>query len=81
MGTTNIYNVTWHFEAAGKIISGGVYEASVSAAAQDYTSIVAVLTNNATALAGSGRPTVWPGGTLVIDSVGADPSGSQTIFT
>ena len=69
-GTTNVYNVDYHFETGGKI-NGPQYYDSVSAAANDYTSILTVLTNN-----GRLRP-----GTLVIDNVQADPSGAQTILT
>ena len=69
-GTLNVYNVDYHFEVGGKI-SGGNYYASVGAAANDYNSILTVLTNNSLL-----RP-----GTLVIDNVQADPSGTQTIFT
>lgn len=69
-GTTNVYNVDYHFEVGGKKVGLDYYD-SVSAAASDYNSILTVLTNN-----GRIRP-----GTLVIDNVQADPSGSQTILT
>jgi hypothetical protein len=71
MGTTNIYNVKYHFEGAG--IIGLTQYSTLSAAGQDYNSIAAVLINN-----GLGAPA---GQTLVIESVKADPSGSQTIYT
>lgn len=80
MGTTNVYNVLWHFEVGGKNVSQS-YEANLSAAAQDFSSLNTVLQNNTAALAALGRPTVWPGGTLVIESVQATPSGSQLIYT
>lgn len=80
MATTNVYNVAWHFEVSGKNVSQ-IYEANVSAAANDYTSLNTVLQNNTAALGALGRPTVWPGGTLVIDSCEAYPSGAQTIYT
>jgi|HubBroStandDraft_6_1064221.scaffolds.fasta_scaffold00134_20 hypothetical protein len=70
-GTTNVYQVDYHFELGGKI-AGPNYQASVSAAANDYNSIRTVLSNNGLLL-GSG--------TLVIDNVQADPSGTQTIYT
>ena len=69
-GTTNVYQVDYHFETAGKV-NGPAYQDSVSAAANDYNSILTVLTNN-----GRLRP-----GTLVIDAVQSDPSGAQTILT
>ncbi len=66
---TNIYNVRYHGET-GRIV-GPSMSASVSAAAQDYDTILAVLSNNG----------LLPQGTLVIDAVKADPSGSQTVLT
>lgn len=71
MGTTQIYQVDYHFENLGKIISP-TYQAVVSAAANDYNSIRTVLSNNGLLL-GSG--------TLVIDAVQAAPSGNQTALT
>jgi hypothetical protein len=70
MGTTNIYNVDYHFESGGKIV-GVTHFATVSAAGQDYNSILTVLTNNGLLLPG----------TLVIENVQADPSGTQTVYT
>jgi hypothetical protein len=72
MGTTNVYQVDYHFENLGKITGPPGYQAIVSAAASDYNSIRTVLNNNGL-LIGSG--------TLVIDQVSACPSGNQTILT
>ena len=80
MATTKNYNVQWHFENGGKICSV-TYEANVSAAATDYNTLNTVLQNNSATLGASGRPTVWPNGTLVIDSVQTSPSGTDTLFT
>ena len=65
---TNIYNVDYHGEV-GKIV-GPVQSASLSAPAGDYDSILAVLNKNG----------LLPRGTLVLDAVAADPSGSQKIY-
>jgi hypothetical protein len=70
-GTTQVFNVNYHFEVGGKIV-GVIQQATVSAAAQDYNSIRTVLSNNSL---------LSSPGTLVIDKVAADPSGAQTIFT
>ena len=71
-GTTQIYQVDYHFEVGGKICGPPGYQAVVSAAANDYNSIRTVLSNNGLLL-GSG--------TLVIDQVSACPSGNQTALT
>lgn len=80
MATTNNYNVQWHFEINGKIVSS-VYSANVSASANDYNSLNTVLQNNAAALLATGRPTVWPNATLVIEDAQTTPSGTATLYT
>ena len=82
MGTTNVYNIDYHFEKNRGLPGGGTaqtkcspdYYASVSAAASDYNSIRTVLNNNSLLIGTSD----W---ILVLDNVQADPSGNQTILT
>jgi hypothetical protein len=71
VSTTNIYRVLYHFEWGGKKASQD-YQDYVSAAANDYESIKAVLANNSRVQGGS---------KLVIDAVTATPSGASNILT
>ena len=68
------YSVDYHFEAGGKICSP-LCQAFVNTADQSYNSIKTAITNNPTVF-----QAVWPGGTLVIDSVASVPGAGATGF-
>ena len=70
MSTTNIYRVLYHFEWGGKKASQD-YQDYISAAANDFETLKAVLSSNSRLQGGS---------KLVIDAVTATPSGASNVL-